>query len=162
MNMTFTPGEGRINNPKHGVSTGLGELIIWTTTHNTNIKFDFRTARGTNIGVWFDIPVARMDEMISLLQNAKAENERLNNPPKFPFDPAHPLRCPCCGEDATKYTEDIQNSRDIDSVDADDQTVNIQGYYKTDDLDDGDNPSFFCEACDHSWPVPADVTTNFL
>ena len=61
------------------------------------------------------------------------------------------VRCDECGSDDIVYVEDISCWRRV--LGEKKGKMVIDGFYRTDDFDDGENPRLACRSCQHEWAV---------
>ena len=61
------------------------------------------------------------------------------------------IKCEECGDTDVIYVEDISCWRRV--MGSEDGKTIINGFYRTDGFDDGDDPRFLCRSCGHGWPA---------
>jgi hypothetical protein len=68
------------------------------------------------------------------------------------------LKC-TCGREDFRYVEDIGCYREVDTLD--DGVLTVDGLYKTEGYDDGENPRLQCARCCKEYAIPDDVEVKF-
>ena len=97
-----------------------------------------------------EITLAR--EVLNAAKDAKPVKDEL------PELPDGELKC-TCGREDFRYVEDIGCYREVDTLD--DGVLTVDGLYKTEGYDDGENPRLQCAKCCKEYAIPDDVEVEF-
>jgi hypothetical protein len=87
-----------------------------------------------------------------------ADGEPVSDPNKLPELPNGELKC-TCGHDEFRYVEDIGCWREVTAIN--EGVLFVDGLYKTEGYDDGENPRLQCSRCCAEYAIPEDVETEF-